>query len=455
MNFLWRSNIDNSRDKIESVVEQLVTEVKTQTGERRTNGFRALWNLAEREEYKLPLTNPKYGLIPFVIELIGVETGSTLRNMLGMLWYLSRAIPNREYFGRKEVGLVTILMAFNTNDHIYKNFSFLIFVNICLHPATHDYLLSDEVGFLAYYRQRLVDQPNDLAPYRLFGNLMNVVQDSHIDQVLKFRIHGVLMGRLLSAGPNPSLWEGNGGGIEYWCVNAILGISSVRKGVQALKELRVAEYLHAVIQLAVEKIDAVKACCILANLYGSEDMDSGDEQSSRKICLLERYPSFATSLVDIFTATLSCNKGEEAKRLRAEGYTFGIITLSILTNVLKNLAVHPKNQEILISHPAFLANIRTTLLLFIQNAPELSTFYDYKVFAGGGGEDYQTITNCLELLLHLQSAELSAQGISRKVEYWRNTGETVQMLIDLPPERNVPLLARYCANEILQLNATL
>ena len=203
---------------------QLVQNIKTLTGENLTRHLKILWDIAKNDDYKVPLADPKLGLIEYLVNLINNETGTCRKNALGCLWYLSRAVPNREYFGRRELNIVNSLMNLNLTTPVTRTSCFLIFVNIGLHPSTHSYLFSDEVGLIQFYKQGILDNPNNIEGYRMFGNYFTVVDNDHVLLFLKANIHHLLMRRLMLSGPNPISWfENRVGGIDYWSLNGILG----------------------------------------------------------------------------------------------------------------------------------------------------------------------------------------------------------------------------------------
>jgi hypothetical protein len=495
--------------------------VATTTGEQRNRALKSLWNFAECEEHKELLASSEIGLLPFLTRLVenhDTEDQVALANALGCIWYLARSVPNRELFGRKETGLVKALMSLNFSNHPQKNYSFLIFVNICLHPATHGYIFSEEIGMIRYYtdviqRSRLIGDDDNplLSAYRLFGNLTNVyLENQYIDILVHFNLPGMMIHRLLSKGSDPTQWIGRQGGIEYWALNCLLGFSATTYGAMILSQQSYPFIPFLWNLLSVHSLEAIKTSVILSNIlgvcypsvtlcssfscktssissssYGSFSVSSSSGpyactssdhfleevfqpdgvtssmNSSKSFFLSDR--SVLALLLDVYGATLKSGRGEESSRLsHFYDFTFGIITLPNILIALKNLVI--LDVTILPNTPRLLTYLIKTLQLFISDAPELSAVYSYRVYAGGGGKDYHSLTLALELLLQLSFLSASPSQSEKPVS--RNSSgsvlrllssflkrqkessavdsenselmKTLKDLISLPSERNVP-----------------
>jgi hypothetical protein len=408
-----QSTLGNDISQLSSEILFLVEAVKVRQGAARAESLRKLWDAAEKEENKLPLANPELGLVQFLVGHLETEADDCLRNALGCIWFLSRAIPNREYFGRKETNIVQNLMRINHSNHHVSNFCFLIFVNIGLHPATHSYVFSDEVGLIEFYRNYISRNPTQHEGYRLFGNYLSAVSEEHVGQFLKWDIHGILINRMLEGGSNPNEWIPRRGGIEYWCLNGLMGLSTTKTGAKAIYDFGIENFLLELTAKSINHVESVKSASILCNIYVNVD------NTSDSSLLLLKQPGLFLLALDVLLCTVRANDCREAETLRFYGYTFGVITLPILTNFIKNLSLIncEENNALMLQYDPdkLIEQIDALLTLFVEDRPEISTVYDYKVYAGGGGKDYETVQNLLELLLQF-SLYLRKDGDDQKYE---------------------------------------
>jgi hypothetical protein len=107
--------------------------------------------------------------------------------------------------------------------------------------------------------------------------------------------------------------------------------------------------------------------------------------------------------VNIFIATINQNQGREAENLQIDGYDYGMFMMRDLTNLFLSMSfISPESKELMAFDEKFLSCIVKAIDLFINNEPELSARNDVaSIFAGGGGNDYETVENVLELLLQI------------------------------------------------------
>lgn len=291
-----------------------------------------IFNFLQDDLYKQPFANPEYGLVPYLLQEIikpavsnphqqetTNDTNVLTIPALKCIWIMSRAMPNRHYFGLPSLGLIPLFMEINKNPYIThdrKHFIFLTLVNVSLCEANHAYLFQDEIGFLEYYSRPLkitgtdTAAPPPLPPlatvlpavapvplpppppmfltpaqqsaanlyaFRLFGNLVNptTCTNFYIPYLRKFQIPMGIWQRIFTssaaAGTMVTNWPGRIGGIEYWALNFFMRLSYYPMGKCIfLEELKCSNFFGFLLTMIDENpytLEALKGLFILINIF--------------------------------------------------------------------------------------------------------------------------------------------------------------------------------------------
>jgi hypothetical protein len=389
--------------------------------------LKELWVFSDEDRFKPALSHPSLYFIPLLKDiLVAGGTGLGVRYSLGCLWYLSRSKSNDLIIGSRELGLIPILMTYLRSRT--EMMSYKILRNCVFHPDNHCYMFSDEIGYLSYFKEQMIENPLSVDPYHVFAAVASVIKNENIWYLTRLRIHEVILERIISAGPDPYVWEGKDCGIEDHGLTFLTCFSTVLSGRLALLELYPFDFLYNVSNWS-NTMESIRCRVILFNLYGKEisssqlspsvfatfpPIEHNISQSQRRSfpeiqALLATEQLHASNrfnfdfFVNIFVATINQNQGREAENLRIEGYDYGMFMMRDLTNLFVSMSlITSESKEFISFDERFLTCVVKTIDLFISNEPELSARNDVaSIFAGGGGNDYETVENMLELLLQL------------------------------------------------------
>jgi hypothetical protein len=301
--------------------------------------FYRIWEIAGRNDLlKFSLCESSLGLLPLCKDFLTYETDPVcINNVINLLWYLSRENSVKPLLCSKELRLLPILMNYLlSNYNNYRNLHKCL-SNCGMNPDTHDYLLSEEIGFVEFCKkQYFLDSSNTLIFQSLFC-LMNKLDNSKVHYLVKYNIHILMLLRLLPAGSNPSTWIDRHSGIEYWCLNFLTLFSTLENGSIAL----LTDYPNGIENFPFSffyslcttstRMESVKGMIILTNTLHSYFLASSSSSvpiSSTKArplnLVLALHPVFSlfyqsmakTALDDSFLLSASC------------GFGYGVLKLS-------------------------------------------------------------------------------------------------------------------------------
>jgi hypothetical protein len=426
-------------DKETSQIMELVETIRQFTlginNEVVRNALKELWKLSDQERLKEPIGHPSLGLMPVLKYILVNGNGVILRYALGCLWYLSRAKENDLIIADPKLELIPILMNFLRERD--ESMSYKILRNCAFHPGNHSYMFSDQIGYLQYFKNEMVNNPFSIDPYHVFAAILSIVDNENVNALLKLRIHEMIFNRLVSSGLNVLSWIGRTHGIEDHGLTFLTSLSSLPLGRQALLEINPFEFLFLL--SLVDTLEGKRALMILVNLYGRSDQSTSIKSSNfpsirsslplagpgyvkekLSLPLLQKEKNAFEFFLTIFCCTLNENFGEEAETLATQGYDYGMFMLRDITYYFLNLLfLFPKQTfSDMNTHSRFLPSLMKVLDLFIDNHEELYAKNDVaRVFGGGGKEDYDSLENVLELLVQLMHLSLSSSSTgSRKFQ---------------------------------------
>jgi hypothetical protein len=139
-------------------------------------------NTEERRElFCHPELNVFQTLKDIIISLQNEDDGS-LTSVILFLLALSLNDTGQIIIGSREVELVPILvklMIHSTNNNVSTNVG-IILSNCSIMQSTHESLMKPELGYLEYYRQRIIKNDNDPLIYSPLAFLTMHMTDSRI-----------------------------------------------------------------------------------------------------------------------------------------------------------------------------------------------------------------------------------------------------------------------------------
>jgi hypothetical protein len=417
------------------------------------SAIQKLWDLANNDENKIAF-GLSLGLIEKLVSFVKADAGMAAVNALGCLWYLSRANENKGYLASEELGLIPFLVSNVSLGNNKAEYSFNILINCSLEPSSHSYLLSDAVGYLSFIRRQMVTD-YDTDAFVAIANVTSCLSSHRLPALIRYRIHEVIIEKLIKKGRNVYLWSGRSGGIVYWCLNFLIDFTNYREIHYLLRSslLYNNDFLYQL--LPCREIESMKSLCIICNL--SEEWEQYEEWCRN--CLTE-FPHLMKIIIACLGCTLDCDLGQFASYAQGIGFVFGILSMRVMTNTIRILCrSNGRNGAMLnASSPDFIKLLFRTLDLFIEGKPELVAKFDCVEYAGGGKEDLETLKNVVEIIYFLLFQALEELGRSHYPEkkvntmFPRMTGTAAvvggnftdilrkkcEQLLPLPEERKVP-----------------
>jgi len=410
-------------------IQQLVSTVKTGYAQILNDpnqeavvqeALLTLWNLSDDNRYKGPLLHPSLQFLPILKTILLDQHYPTLvAHSLGCVWYLSRKEQNNPLIASPDLGLLPILMQYLTqhgDDRAYK-----ILRNCFFHPENHRYMLSDEIGYVEYWKNEMLQRPLIIDPYHAFAALGSTFHDDIVYQLAKWRIPDLIFQRLVSFGVNPTSWLGRRNGIEDLALTFLMSLSTTLSGRKILMNLNPFPFLSMVSR--TPSWESIRCLVILYNLYGKDITPTLTKNFhlntplylTQHLCnsiTQEVYQYFTNVLV----ATIYENDCVEAQLLHLRGYNYGTFKLRDLTLFYLHLTLlYPDIRHYMIQDNDLIGCFMIIIDRFTQNGPEFAANNHVGKISGGGGKDDQnTMENVLELFIQLLNVywELDIEGSS-------------------------------------------
>jgi hypothetical protein len=169
---------------------------------------------------------------------------------------------------------------------------------------------------------------------------------------------------------------------------------------------------------------------------------------------LNEHKNILLRLIDLLDVTLNYDDTRPVvKDLLNKGFTYGPIKLHVLTSSIRNLSVSDENKNIMIKYSKLIELACQEVLSFINNAKEFSGTppgYTFANSTGGGGRDFLTLENTMELLLQLSfvSDDEKILNFTFSNPHF-NVKDLMETMLDLPVDRNLPFEIRQFALQFL------
>jgi hypothetical protein len=377
-------------------------------GDKRRIALEELSTLSQTDDNREALCRPQLGLVELLTKLLASdELNLACLHLVATCFAEWAALKeNKLLLCRESSGLPQLLYNLILDPHLCDPI-LIFFLNCALEPVNHSYLLSERLGIAMYVRQQMLSNPNWLYPFWFFTNVVGTMEEKDVPLLLDWRIHEIFMNRLLEEGPDPKQWFERSQGSTYRSLFAIFYFCTFKNSGPLLKELEIYKsyFMKLFLSKEREKFPSAIILCILSSSSAISDEQVFTSSGSGS-SLLRHHPEILESLITIFyTDFFYSDKHDSIVRIyRRLGYNYGIFKLRAITFTLKELALDPFNKEIMINDALLVDLMIRGIEIFIFNFPECSAVgihYEIRQHAGGGGADYDTIENLMELLYHL------------------------------------------------------
>jgi hypothetical protein len=447
-------------------VDQLIEKTKISIGTELEATLAKIWNLCFQTPFKLLFGNPEKGFIPLLMTIIRSQPDYIVTPALGTIWYMSRAHVNRLYFASEQLGLIYLLAPMVDIRNRHCEVVIKIISNCTIHPDTHNFLLSDDIGYIRSLKPILINESIERFPFQAFHCICVTLPRKLAHILFDYNIPLLIINYLLKNGPNPIDWANPGSGSQYFALNVIANFttllsdyderdsfySSTSSGTSSSYYLNgfyeqippgFENYLLAMIKF--DCMEGVKALIIYINLYScyyhrchyssSSSFTSPDENMIAK--LIQKYPKKFYVLLDVIAMGINQASNTQIAQLTYYRYAYGILRLRTILFTFRSIYLElTRNEEnshsvasptsipiptflrfaelknfLTLTFPIFYTQSLEILRLFIENAPEPSKLFDIAIeFAGGGGKDFDSIEFLLEVYVFLLPLQSELRG---------------------------------------------
>jgi hypothetical protein len=323
----------------------------------------------------------------------------------------------------KELDFLPVLFEMNNREDLgspsvsqlvwqtVRNEIHVILGNCSVYVETHDYLFSPEFAYFDLCKDHLFANPDAPGEVSRFCSLtMNIADSSHMLTLVNMGIPDFFVKKLIIYGSQRGSWTTNHFNMIDRCFCILLNFSLHPPCCPALRNLiespnigAFALFSYFIREYSADSIQALKSVMLLANVYCGVDSDPPINHFYLK-CL-----SALPGLLTIYAATLEYDESKVfVKDLKAKGFMFGRLSVKHITASLKNFAIiSGEKKQLLLCKGPLLFLVYQTIQLFLTNAEECkgmivsTTGVKRSSTAGGGGKDYESLENVLELLLQL------------------------------------------------------
>jgi hypothetical protein len=438
--------------------KKLLKIIQQSSGKTRLKAVEDLEKLCEKpENMEILCLNEDLSLLSSLkqlLETIKDDNACLDWIFLCINWLTSGDVSCKTAVCSKELGILPIIMKTlrsssdeYTIDTIEKAIS-----NCSIFEGCHDYLLSSEIGWLDYLEKRLKEKPNDVNSFFMFRNFMKTMRNENVPVMINQNIPEIILQKFVTYGSNDGKWSKED--LDFLCEISeyLVFLSKSLNGTRYLKEYFIvfpqySSFFFDLVSSSSSTTVGVVATITLANVYGR------DENNDRTKALLSSHPDILPLLIDIMEAIMNWDVNrKEIKALIKKGFKYGM-PLSVVSVALRNLSISDENKKIMITYPRLISLACQGIRLFIDDAPECKgmnpgqSWYDR---GGGGGNDFVTVENLLELLLQFSfmfDNEASLKLMFVDPAYHLKL--VLEQLLNLSSERKVTFEARQFAMQLL------
>jgi hypothetical protein len=451
------SKLDTKERRVLSDAKKLSKVIQQSSGETRLKAVKDLQKLCGKPENMefLCLNEDRSLLLSLKRLLVTIEDDDNCLSwiVLCISWLSGGDISSKAAISSKELALLPIFMKMLRSSAFDEKMIDRIEVTITVcsdFEGCHEYLLSTEIGWLDYLEKRLKEKPNDKKSYWWFANFITNMRNENILLLIDRKIPEIVLQKMVSYGSNEMRWSKDDGEVTDMVIKFVMYFSQSINGSRYLNEFfnlhhQYNSFLFEL--LPSTSMVSVRAVIIVANVYGRE------ENNERTKALLSSHPAILPLLIDIMDAIMNWDVSKEViKELIKKGFRYGF-KLSVVSIALKNLSISDENKKIMIKYPKLISLACQGIRLFIDNAPERKGMNPGETWyceGGGGGKDWLTVENLLELLLQLSfvfedDVDLKSFFITSSYDLKKMMND----LLSLPLEIELSLETKQLAQQLL------
>jgi hypothetical protein len=434
-------------------VFELISKAKSTIDNERAQYLHFIWCMLEDDNMKIVLAKPESNFLPFLADIVHLmQFDDVTKNALACLWYMSRSYESKFILASQSLDLIPCLIRYLsfplTEDIEFKDLSFNVLINCSIERRIHDYLLSDEIGYLDYCTNCLLNEnDNNSDPYVAIANFVCHISSRNLSFLISRRIHEIILLYLFKNYScfHVETWNERYGKV-YWILNILIDFTIYKEScyviLDFLKSLSMSSFPSTAFSssisnsfdslslvssnrrnnsnflssqplsyfpsstyygqyfyhlLACPDIESLKSLAIICHL---SRFDENFENLLPSV--LTTFPTVKSLLVLSILCTLDHGAGEFGSYMEQIGYIFGIFSMKVLTNMVVILCrVSDSNLKLLAEYSSkWLFALLDILDLFIDRKPELTAKLDCIETAGGGKDDYDTLVNTLEILYY-------------------------------------------------------
>eukprot|EP01040_Poterioochromonas_malhamensis_P011854 gene11854-12931_t len=425
---------------------ELIKIVNEQTGDARTNALEKLFEMAKEDSAKLALCQTSTGLPQVLLKTLKQKDDTYAASWaVSVVARLSASVhENKQFLCNPELGIaqemVRLLSLSNCKDN-----SYVFFGNCILNPATVPFLLSEKLGLVQVAKNDIEVSPDYKFPFTFFANAVTIMSNDSAAYFIRLFIHDIITRRLITAGPDPTKWADRNTGSIYRSLGFVTSFSTLPDGREAIRNMGRKDFFLSFIQ--TKEKERMQAAIIISNLYGRDEGDTTTKS------LLQTYENVLQLLVNLLAAILDYNSdSKEVAEYKNMGLAFGVTKMRDASSTLKCLSISDGNKELMLKHPSLIVYVMRAVQLFIDNKGECGAIYQgFQSYAGGGGKDFESIENFLELLLQLSFYYEDDTRLQREFNIPSYQMVTrVKAILDLPADRKLPFQARQFALQLLK-----
>jgi hypothetical protein len=451
------SKLSSQERHLLSDARKLLNVTQQSSGETRLKAVKDLQKLCKKPENKgiLCLNEDLSLLLCFKQLLETIKDGDNcVEWIIVCISNLSGGdVTCKAAISSKELALLPVFMKILRSSSDEKMIDRIeVTITICSDfEGCHDYLLSSEIGWLDYLEKRLKEKPSDMKSYWWFANFICNMRNENILLLINRKIPEIVLQKMVSYGSNQMRWSKDDGEVMKSVIKFVMYFSKTANGSRYLNEFFNLHSQHNSFLfdlLPSASMVSVRAMIIVVNVYGRE------ENNEITKALLSSHPDILPLLIDIMDAIMNWDVNRtEIRELVKKGFKYGSFDLSDVSIALKNLSISDENKSIMIKYPKLISLACQGIRLFIENAPECKGMMPDETWyqpGGGGGKDWLTVENLLELLLQLSF--MFEDDISLKSAFITPDHDLKTMLeelLNIPIERQVSFETKQFAQQLL------
>eukprot|EP01041_Mallomonas_annulata_P005683 gene5683-11469_t len=467
------------------IVPDLLTKITVDKGQDRIDACQAISDIAYDTDHRRSMLAANITLIPVLLNVINDDTGdarvSALEAILNIALETSNVIP----MTAAELGLLPLLVTVINEDQGEARLNaILVTTNLALEEKVVPRMSSDDLGLLSAFVKMMVTGNEEeslhscatlwnmssvkeaiihiVAPdLHLLDALITIIKeksgaiigkasgvlnnicyyaDYHIaNLLLQSQIHISMLDILKQGGPVPSEWKSKGDHISEM-LRCLMKLSRQSCAAEALKAAGAVDVITPL--LTDTSSDGLKALFLLVFLIGKDEVSTTSESES----LLHAQPHALTLLIEVLGNTLNLKETEQ--------YDLSTFGLNVILSACLSLAISDSNKAILVKTP-LLTHLITALDQFVNNKGQLiiELANSGNRNAGGGGDDVESASLVIEVMLQLSFAFDSDEDL--QLHYMPHS-LGIEMLLrgacNLPSDRTVCLddSAMCSANRLLR-----